>query len=152
MITVSLCQTGATSREADHTARHLGKAIGLSLLLRGTPFHAGQRRSYMPVELCSQHGVSQEDVYRGSVSEGLRDVTLAVAAAAMAHLREARRLAAGLPATAAPLLLPGTLAGHYLAALERVGFDPFDPRLVDGGVSPLMRVLSLKWHALRGTF
>lgn len=55
---------GVTSKEADHAASHLGKAIGISLLLRGTPYHASKRRSYLPVELCVQHAVSQEDIYR----------------------------------------------------------------------------------------
>jgi len=37
---------------------------------------------------------------RGIVSEGLRDVTLGVASAAMGHLQEARRLAGKLPPAA----------------------------------------------------
>lgn len=47
------------SREADHAASHLGKAVGISTLLRGAAFHASQRRSYMPIDLCAKHGVSQ---------------------------------------------------------------------------------------------
>lgn len=140
------------SREADHAASHLGKAVGLSLLLRGTPYQASRRRSYLPIELCVQHGVSQEDVYRGNVSEGLRDVTLAVASAAMSHLREARRLAASLLPDAPRVMLQGVLAGQYLAALEAAGFNPFEPSLAGGGASQLRRLLALKWHMLRGTF
>jgi NADH dehydrogenase [ubiquinone] 1 alpha subcomplex assembly factor 6 len=106
----------------------------------------------MPVELCSQHKVSQEDIYRGNVTEGLRDVTLAVASAAMTHLQEARRLAGKLPSSAPQVLQQGTLAGQYLAALEKAGFNMFDQGLTSGGVSPLRRVLALKWHNMRGTF
>eukprot|EP00775_Hariotina_reticulata_P004108 gene4108-4354_t len=117
------------SREADHAASHLGKAIGISLLLRGTPYQASKRRSYLPVELCVQHAVSQEDVYRGVVSEGMRDVTLAVASVAMGHLQEARGLAGKLPPAAPQVLLQAVLAGQYLKALEKAGFNPFDPHL-----------------------
>lgn len=146
-----LC-SGVVSRDADHAASHLGKAIGISLLLRGAPYQASKRRSYMPVELCSQHGVSQEDVYRGNVTDGLRDVALAVAAAAMGHLREARHLAGKLPKAAPQVMQQGVLAGHYLSALEKAGFNVFDPSLTTGGVSPLHRVLSLKWNMMRGTY
>lgn len=143
---------GVSSREADHAASHLGKAIGISLLLRGQPYQASRRRSYMPVELCSQHRVSQEDVYKGNVTEGLRDVTLAVATAAMTHLQEARRLAGTLSSSAPQVMQQGTLAGQYLAALEKAGFNMFDQSLTSGGVSPLRRVLAFKWNSMRGTF
>lgn len=77
---------------------------------------------------------------------------LAVATAAVAHLREGRSLLGGLPRGAAPMLQQATLAGLYLDALERAGFDIFDAQLASsGGVSPLRRVLALKWAALRGT-
>jgi NADH dehydrogenase [ubiquinone] 1 alpha subcomplex assembly factor 6 len=143
---------GVASREGDHAASHLGKAIGLSLLLRGTPFQASRRRSYLPLELCAAHGVSQEDVYRGSDSEGVRDVAFAVASVAMGHLQEARKLVRQLPRAAPPVLQQGTLAGLYLRALQKAGFNVFDPALgAGGGASPLRRVLALKWNMLRGT-
>lgn len=142
---------GVGSREADHAASHLGKAIAMALLLRGTPYQASKRCSYLPLELCSQHKVSQEDIYRGTVSDGLCDVTFAVAAAAMGHLQEARKLVKQLPPVAAQVMQQGTLAGLYLNALEKAGFNVFDPKLREGGVSPLRRVVALKWNMWRGT-
>lgn len=139
------------SRDADHAASHLGKTIGLSLLLRGTPYQASKRRSYLPLELCSQHKVSQEDIYRGTVTEGLCDVTFEVAAAAMGHLQEARKLLKQLPPVASQVMQQGTLAGLYLTALEKAGFNVFDQGLRDGGVSPLRRAVTLKWNMFRGT-
>lgn len=142
---------GVGSRESDHAASHLGKAIGISLLLRGTPYHASQRRSYLPLELCAQRKVSQEDIFRGTVSEGLREVTFEVAAAAMGHLQEARKLLKHLPAPAAQVMQQGTLAGLYLQVLEKAGFNVFSEGLVHGGVTPLRRVIALKWNMWRGT-
>jgi phytoene/squalene synthetase len=84
--------------------------------------------------------------------EGLRDAVLELGSAARGHLSEARRLAPRLPPGAAALLAPGTLAGGYLEALQAAGFDPFDPRLPGGGLSPLRRTLLVRWHAWRGTF
>eukprot|EP00879_Flechtneria_rotunda_P013702 GHRR01014313.1.p1 GENE.GHRR01014313.1~~GHRR01014313.1.p1 ORF type:complete len:184 (+),score=41.98 GHRR01014313.1:468-1019(+) len=152
LLYLQLAAAGVVSRDADHAASHLGKAIGISLLLRGTPYQASKRRSYMPVELCSQHNVPQEDIYRGKVTEGLCDVTLAVASAAMGHLTEARQLASKLAPAASHVMQQGTLAGLYLDAVEKKGFNVFDPGLADGGVSPLKRVLALKWNMMRNTF
>jgi NADH dehydrogenase [ubiquinone] 1 alpha subcomplex assembly factor 6 len=142
---------GVVSRDADHAASHLGKAIGVALLLRGTPYQASKRRSYLPLELCSQHKVSQEDIYRGEVSEGLCDVVFEVAAAANGHLQEARKLLTKLPPAAAQVMQQGTLTGLYLQALEKAGFNVFDQNLTEGGVSPLRRVIALKLNMWRGT-
>lgn len=50
------------------------------------------------------------------------------------------------------VLLQAVLAGQYLQALEKAGFNPFDPHLSDGGSSPLQRVLALKWNMLWRTY
>lgn len=142
---------GVVSRDADHAASHLGKAIGVALLLRGTPYQASKRRSYLPLELCSQHKISQEDIYRGNVTEGLCDVIFEVAAAANGHLQEARKLVSQLPPAAAQVMQQGTLAGLYLQALEKAGLNVFDQGLAEGGMSPLRRVVALKWNMFRGT-
>jgi len=50
--------------EADHAAAHLGKAIGIANLLRGTHAHSAQRRCYIPtawstVRLYTRHPALQ---------------------------------------------------------------------------------------------
>ena len=84
--------------------------------------------------------------------EGLKDAVLDVAAAAKAHLAEARALAPKLPKGAPPLLLQAPLVGGYLSALQARGFDVFHPELPAGGLSPLRRAVAVKWHSLRGTY
>lgn len=156
---LQLAAAGVRHADADHAASHLGRAVGLTTLLRGTPAHAAARRSYLPVDLCAQHRVSQEDVYSGVVSEGLRDVVHAVASLAKGHLDEARRLAPRLPKGAAGVMLPAVGAGRYLDALERANFDPWAPGLAEaagsGGAgkgAPLGYVLAVKYHQLMGTY
>jgi NADH dehydrogenase [ubiquinone] 1 alpha subcomplex assembly factor 6 len=85
-------------------------------------------------------------------SEALKDAVLDLASSARAHLTEARALAPRLPRGAAAVLLPGALAGQFLGALERAGFDVFAPGLPAGGVSHLRRAVLVKWHSLRGTY
>ncbi|KAG2483804.1 hypothetical protein HYH03_017327 [Edaphochlamys debaryana] len=153
---LQLAAAGIKSSDADHAASHLGRAAGICALLRGTAAHAARRRSYLPVELCAEARVSQEDIYSGEVSEGLRDVVHKVASLAKGHLDEARRLAPRLPPGAAALMLPSLGVERFLAALEAANFNPFDPALASQGVgregAPLAYVLAVKWHHFRGTY
>lgn len=59
LLYLQLASAGVQSREADHAASHLGKAVGIATLLKGTKYHGERRRSYLPVDLCAKHGVSQ---------------------------------------------------------------------------------------------
>lgn len=43
--------TGVKNVHADHAASHIGKAQGLTTLLRATPYHAQQRRVYLPIDI-----------------------------------------------------------------------------------------------------
>ena len=68
--------------ELDHAASHLGKAVGITTLLRGTVYHAQRRRVYLPADLLAQEGVSEDQLTRGEPSEGLNNVVFEVASAA----------------------------------------------------------------------
>jgi NADH dehydrogenase [ubiquinone] 1 alpha subcomplex assembly factor 6 len=97
----------------------------------------------------------QEDVYAGKVTEGMRDVVLAVASNAKGHLDESRALASRLPKGASQVLLSSIGCARYLEALEAANFDPFHASLqsrpgVQG--APLMYVLAVKYHMLMGTY
>jgi NADH dehydrogenase [ubiquinone] 1 alpha subcomplex assembly factor 6 len=147
--------SGCSSAEAavaEHAAAHLGKAVGITGLLRGTYAAGAQRRVYLPADLCQQHGVEEQAVLAGRDSEGLRDVTLAVAAAAKQHLDEARRLVGDAPPAARPLFAPAVATGLYLDALEQCGFNLFDQRILRGAFTPLACQLHLKWAQLRGKY
>lgn len=138
---------------AEHAAAHLGKAVGLVGLLRGTYAHAAQRRVYLPADVCAAHGVGADDVLAGRDSPGMRDAVLAVAAAAKQHLDAAARLVGDAPRAARMLCAPGVAAGMYLSALEKAGFNLFDPAMLrkGGAVPPLAYQLRLKWALLRGS-
>lgn len=59
LLYLQLAAAGVQSRDADHAASHLGKAVGIATLLKGAAYHASRRRSYLPIDLCAQHRVSQ---------------------------------------------------------------------------------------------
>lgn len=73
---------GVKNSELDHASSHLGKAVGITTLLRGTVYHAQRRRVYLPADLLAQEGVSEDQLIRGEPSEGLNNVVFEVASAA----------------------------------------------------------------------
>ena len=101
---------------ADHIASHIGKAAGITAILRGLPLLAfppppnhhsnssplggtldSQRRSQgsvtLPLDVMARNGVRDEDVLRkGAEADGLRDAVFEVATRASDHLITARQM------------------------------------------------------------
>lgn len=133
-----------TVREA---AREAAIAYALAGLLRAVPFHAGQRRCYLPTDLMKANGVSQARLFAGNPDDGLGAVAEAVALRAGEHLEKARKSAGNTMKKARPVLLNATLAGQYLSLLEKCGYNCFDPRIQTG---PAFSELRLWWRARGG--
>ncbi len=106
-------------------AERAGIAYALTGLLRAVPFHATQRRLYLPEDLRQEVGLRPAELFELRSSPALRQVAERIAARAEAHLSAARTAAAGAPAAARPVLLHATLASRALARLRRAGYDPF---------------------------
>ncbi len=51
---LSLETMGVKNVNADHVASHIGKAYGLTTLLRGVPFHASRKQIYLPMDLTTK--------------------------------------------------------------------------------------------------
>ncbi|KXL46926.1 hypothetical protein M433DRAFT_64941 [Acidomyces richmondensis BFW] len=103
-----------TSLTADHIASHIGKAVGISAVLRGIPLiafpgppnaHSNQSQFAgdvgatrhgavtLPLDVMAETGVQEEDVLRnGSRARGLRDAVFSVATRANDHLITARQM------------------------------------------------------------
>lgn len=87
-----LFDVGIVSVHADHVASHLGKAQGITNLLRGLPHHCTRRSVPLPQSVLLQHGVAQERVLRGSRDQEVRDVIFDVATRAKQHLDKVEAL------------------------------------------------------------
>ncbi|HLI11448.1 MAG TPA: phytoene/squalene synthase family protein [Alphaproteobacteria bacterium] len=136
--------------EAATTAAHgVGIAWALIGLLRAVPFHARQRRLYLPQDLMSQAGVDAAQLLERGRADGLTAVTRQIADRAEACLDEARRLRRRLPGAGIAALLPATLATGYLRELRRAGYDPF---ALDLRQKRPFKPLRLTLAALRGRY
>ncbi|XP_036034029.1 NADH dehydrogenase (ubiquinone) complex I, assembly factor 6 isoform X2 [Onychomys torridus] len=101
---------GVKDLHADHAASHIGKAQGIVTCLRAAPYHGSRRKVFLPMDVCVQHGVSQEDFLRRNQDKNVRDVIYDIASQAHLHLKHV------------------TLE-DYLKKIQQVDFDIFHPSL-----------------------
>ncbi|XP_025116100.1 NADH dehydrogenase (ubiquinone) complex I, assembly factor 6-like isoform X2 [Pomacea canaliculata] len=120
---------GVKNVHADHAASHIGKAQGLTTLLRATPYHAQQRRVYLPIDIIVKNKVSQEDVIRGRNEQNIRDAIFEVASLAHQHLEIARSFHKDVPKTAVPAFINTVPCDLYLKKLQKANFNVFEPKL-----------------------
>jgi phytoene synthase len=138
-------------RDADtaEAARRVAVATALTGLLRAVPFHARQRRVYLPTAVVEDVAVELGDLFELRPHVGLAKAVERLAGRARAVLGDARALQASVPRPALPALLPAVLASHYLEAMRRAAHDVFDGRVQR---RPPWAAWSLAWHAARGRY
>ncbi|KAK2804252.1 hypothetical protein FQN51_002341 [Onygenales sp. PD_10] len=118
LLYLTLASLPLTSLTADHLASHIGKAAGITTVLRGIPLiafppppnhhsnqpgttGAGARTGAitLPLDVMAEAGVKEEDVFRlGADAPGLRDAVFTVATRASDHLITARQMLVNLRA------------------------------------------------------
>jgi NADH dehydrogenase [ubiquinone] 1 alpha subcomplex assembly factor 6 len=93
----------------------------LAGLLRAVPFHAGQRRCYLPEELMKKHGVSLLQLHDFmKPEEGLKDLVRELAGQFVKGVKPEDRMLGAAQA----------LASIYMKQLEKAGYDPFDSKAI----------------------
>lgn len=78
--------------DLDHTASHLGKALGLLHFIKHAHHHAARNQCYLPAEILSKYHLSQESMMRPSSQqqEMVASVMHDVASVAAAHLEKVK--------------------------------------------------------------
>ena len=136
---------GVTGEAADSAAAALGKATAITGLLRAIPFHARQRRVYLPTAIVEAVAVEMGEVFELRPHAGLARAVERLAEVAGKHLKAARVQGARLPRLSAPVMLQATLAAGHLKQLRRSRFDVFSS---DVQTTHPLRVIRLLWPAL----
>jgi phytoene synthase len=116
---------GEAGAAAGAAADAIGTAYALAGLLRAVPFHARERRLYLPQAVIDATGLQVGELFELRSSPALREACRMVADRAHARLAEGRRAARGLPRRLLPPLLPAVLARQHLRRLATAGYDPF---------------------------
>ena len=150
LVQLALDILGAGSNTA---ARQAGNGVGLAWaltgLLRALPFHARQKRLYLPRDLLNRYGVPLGDLFELRPSSNLARTVAAVAQRAEGHLTAARAQQAKVSRAALPALLPGVLARRHLRVLARSAYNPFAASVQARAPGAAWR---LAWVHLSGRF
>ena len=129
LVLLALEVLGAHQPETQELGRAVGIGYALAGLIRAMPFHAADKRCYIPADLAAGSGLKIEDYEARRTTSALRAAVGEIAAAARRHLSQARAQRAAIPRRAIAAVLPALIAERFLRRLERVGYDPFEPGL-----------------------
>lgn len=106
-------------------AGHAGVAYAITGLLRAFPWHAMRGQVYVPKEYLLQHGATRDDVASGRGGPGVNAAMADMRELARRHLQRTRDLRQSIAPVIVPAFLPTAVVGHYLALMEKPGYDPF---------------------------
>ena len=140
---------GQPGSAADEAGRDLGIAWALIGIARAVPFHAAQRRLYLPADLMAAAGLSAGRLFEKGSSPALRPVVKALAEEARRRLAAVRRVRGQVPRRFHPVFLQATLASGHLRHLEAAAYDPFDARVQQ---VPPGRIWGLALNRLLGRY
>lgn len=81
---------GIKDVKVDHAASHLGKAQGITNLIRSILHNAQRRSIVVPQDVLMKHGLSTEVVLRGQARKELGDAVFEISSRAKQHLDKVR--------------------------------------------------------------
>lgn len=125
LLSIALRIAGAVGPQADEVARLAGAGWALTGLLRAVPFHARQRRSFLPADRLEEEGVHIGRLYDLKPELGIAEVVRKIGQHAQGHFDRARTLTGKLPRQGRSPALLIELGRLYLADLARAGWNPF---------------------------
>ncbi|KAG5684885.1 hypothetical protein PVAND_014095 [Polypedilum vanderplanki] len=133
---------------ADHAASHLGKAQGISNLLRSIYSLRSYQHLPIPQELLIKHGISQERFYRSKENDkAVENTVFDVATLAHQHLEKSIALMSKVPKEAKILFLPMVSTKRFLEKLRKVNFNLTDKSI---GKRDNLLPLVLYWNKFKG--
>lgn len=139
---------GVRNVNADHAASHLGKAQGITNILRSI-YAQRSRSQYLPIpqEILMKHGISQERFFRSKPGDkGVEDVVFEIATLAHQHLEKSLALMAKVPKESKVIFLPAVTSQRYLERLRRSNFNLADKAL---GTRDNLLPFSLYWNKFK---
>ena len=116
---------GASGKNENEAAHHVGVAWALVGLLRALPLHTSAKRVYLPSDLMTRHGFDRGDLIATSRPQKLSYAVAEIAEVARERIAASRALKSHVKAAALPVLLSAVIVKAYLRRLTRAHHDPF---------------------------
>ncbi|KAL5277134.1 NDUFAF6 family protein [Megaselia abdita] len=122
---------GVKDLNVDHAISHLGKAQGLTNLLRAIPYRGRSEALNIPQEVLMKQGVSQERIIRDKVGDkAVEECIFEIASVAHQHLEKSRNLSDKVPKEVKQLFLASYAIERYLERLRQVNFRLSDQKVL----------------------
>jgi len=149
---LTLFSLGAGSHKGSlKAAEHVGVAMGIALVLRGTKFHATRNKLYIPKDVASAYKLSPGSVAKGQPTQELSKCVYDLSMIAKEHLQKAAK--AGFTRESLPALYPAAVPRIFFHKLEELEFDVMHPDWGAQGTTMRVRLpLMLLKHRLLGRF
>ena len=132
--------------ETGDAAGHLGVAHALIGHLRALGLNASQGRLFLPWSVFAANGVREDEIFTGTVSEGLLAAHAQLVDVARDHLDKADAAIAGLPGGLRPAFAMIALLRSQLARAESQSETPFAP---PRDIPDWRKIVMLAWWAWR---
>ena len=130
MLAAMILSPDAASDAAD-AAGHGGVAQTVAAVLQALPLHRRRGQTYLPADILSAAGCTDEALIKGDREAAARAVA-AMTAFGRDHARRFQAGFAALPRPLRPAFLPATLALLYLSAIEARGSEIIDRPVIVG--------------------
>lgn len=140
---------GVRDGAAHDAVMAVATAWALVGLMRAIPFHARQKRLFLPADLLAAEGAERGLIFEMKPHDGLQRAVAQVAVLARTRLDEARALRRGVPRQAVPALLSAGLAEGYLRRLRQAGHNVFSALVQE---PPPLRQAGLLRRAILGRY
>lgn len=115
--------------DLDHMSHHLGRAQGISNVLRGVLHNAAHNRCYIPSDLLVKHKTSHEDFLRANASSNVLDLCFEMATKANQHIETVKSLLRRIDRQKRLIFLPYIPIQDFLVRLQKSNFNVFEPKL-----------------------
>ncbi|XP_066596042.1 NADH dehydrogenase (ubiquinone) complex I, assembly factor 6 isoform X2 [Prorops nasuta] len=136
-----------TNVNADHIASHLGKAHGITNLIRSIPYNCLRREICLPQDILLKHGVSSEAVLQGKFNKSLSDVIFDVASNAKLHLDKVHLLMKKSNSDLVLIFLPMVCIESYLNKLQQYDFNVYYPKVQSKDPFLMLKLLKAKYFS-----
>jgi phytoene synthase len=122
------CATRILGEASEEIAIEAGQVQTIANVIGLLPRHAARRQLFVPLDMLRQYGSGPDDVFAMRARPELRAALAELRLRARRHLARIARMSAGIPETIWPAFLSLAPLRPWLAAMERPGYQPFEPK------------------------
>ncbi|MCF6214771.1 MAG: squalene/phytoene synthase family protein [Emcibacter sp.] len=112
-------------RDIDDLAQRLGIAWGYLGIIRSVPYHLSLKKSYIPVDLMAEHGLSHVKFLSPERVAETKAIIQALCHLAQQHLDHITANKGRIETASRPAFLLTSLARSYLQTIKKADFNPF---------------------------